>query len=261
MTAPINFRSKYGATVQHVDEKNLSINDMVMLPYQLLTPELGVPGHQNCCCFSDSRALSLQNICVKITWGTMQELKSDIVITTPHSSISEFLNSVPSEDCMSVLKKAEIIVMCSKWHCHLECPVSPAVLLFCASYKLRLNNSLPLQLNQHELSQTSLNNIMAFLSRLSLLSTRAPLYSCMCCTSSTAQGAPGRAKAHSKITVGSTRHNRDSGDQIKPAETHKNTCTFWLTHKWGGSCRQGEKTLRQYLSLCALKILKPLEES
>lgn len=52
--------------------------------------------------------------------------------------------------------------MCSKWHCLLECPVSPAVLLFCTPFKLRLNNSLPLQLNQHELSQTSIEQYYGF---------------------------------------------------------------------------------------------------
>lgn len=57
-------------------------------------------------------ALPLQNSCVKITWGTVQELKSGMVIASPHSSASEFLNHVPSEACMSKLKKAEIILAC-----------------------------------------------------------------------------------------------------------------------------------------------------
>lgn len=162
---------------------------MVRLLYQLLTPELGSESldTRSAAAAVAPAAMSLQNICVKITWATVQELKSDRVITSPHSSISEFLNNVPSEACMSTLKKGRnFCSVCSKWHCHLECPVSPAVLLFCAPYKLRLSNSLPLQLIQHELSQASAEQYCGFPFhfRLSLLSTMAPPCSRLCCTPS-----------------------------------------------------------------------------
>lgn len=125
---------------------------------------------------------------------------------------------------MSILKKGRnYCSMCSKWHCHLECPVSP-VLLFCAPYKLRLNNSLPLQLTQHELSQASVQQYCGFPFhfRFSLLSTRAPLCSCRCCTPFPAYRVLlAEEKAHRKTRVVTTRHDRDKGDQLKmkPAET------------------------------------------
>lgn len=148
---------------------------------------------------------------------------------------------------MSILKKGKnFCSMCSKWHCHLECPVSPAVLLFCVPYKLRLNNSLPLQLTQHELSQASVEQYCGFPFhfRLSLLSIRAPPSSCMCCTPFPAHRVLlAEAKAHNKTRVVSTRHNRDSGDQMKPAETlpkHQ----YLLTLKMRKYLQAGEKRLR-----------------
>lgn len=113
--------------------------------------------------------------------------------------------------------------MCLKWHCHLEWPISPAVLLFCAPYKLRLSNSLPLQLIQHELSQASAEQYRGFPFhfRLSLLSSTAPPCSCLCCTPSPAHstGCSWQKPRHTIKPVVPTRHNRDSGEQIKPAET------------------------------------------
>lgn len=135
--------------------------------------------------------------------------------------------------------------MCSKWHCHLECPVSPAVLLFCAPYKLRLNNSLPPQLIQHELSQASVEQYRGFPFplRLSLLSTTAPLYSCMCCTLSAAHST-GRSWQKLRHTVKSgwspgTVETRWS--QLKP---YQNTSISWLTPKMRRYLQAGGKRLR-----------------
>lgn len=118
MTAPINFRPKCGGTVQHAvrisqmpAEKSCSINDMVMLLTSYLLQSWALRAWTPDLLLAPA-ARSLQNICVKITQGTVQELKSDMVITSPHSSVSEFLNNVPSEACMSILRKAEIILAC-----------------------------------------------------------------------------------------------------------------------------------------------------
>lgn len=111
-----------------------------------------------------------------------------MVITSPHSSVSVFLNNVPSEACMSILKKAEINVACVQNGTVIQNALY-LQLLFCAPYEFRLNNSLPLQLIQHELSQASVEQYCGFPFhfRLSLLSTTPALYSCMCCTPSPAR--------------------------------------------------------------------------
>lgn len=93
-------------------EKNFSINDIVMLPNQLLTPELEVESMDTTSTVAavTPAAMSLQNICAEITWVTVQELDSDMVTMLLHSSVSEFLNDTPSDVCMCIIKEAEIIV-------------------------------------------------------------------------------------------------------------------------------------------------------
>ena len=87
--------------------KKVSINDIVMLPNQLLTPELGVASTDTTSAAAAvaPAATALQNICAEITWVTVQELESDMLIMSLHSSVREFLNCVPSDVCMSKRQK------------------------------------------------------------------------------------------------------------------------------------------------------------
>lgn len=88
-------------------DKNFSVNGVVMLPNQLLTPELGVESMDFTSAAAVSPApMSLQNISVEITLCSSYKLTWSYC----HSSVSEFLNYTPADVCMCIIKKAEIIV-------------------------------------------------------------------------------------------------------------------------------------------------------
>jgi len=93
-------------------EKNFSINDRVMLPNQLLSPELGVEPKDTASTVAAKApaAMSLHSVCTEATWVTVQELISDMLIMSLHSSVREFLNDAPSDVCMCIVRKAEILL-------------------------------------------------------------------------------------------------------------------------------------------------------
>lgn len=93
-------------------DKNLSINDIRMMPNQLPTPELGAESTDTTSAAAAvaPAATALQNICAEVTWVTVQKPNSDMIIMSLHSSVSELLNDAPSDVCVCMIKEAEIIV-------------------------------------------------------------------------------------------------------------------------------------------------------